>query len=169
MRRCVYHAVFITQHCLHLSRCVYHAAWYVSSPSHAQGRQHVALLCLNGGGRRNVSIPNLGAAAMRESWVACQGWVVRNAGLARARRVHQETELQRHRGRSLELPGEVSIKLKMRFMSLKSRARLLSVRLLVHFPSMHATLVSINRRSTGQHSITCGSESWCYRYWSRHG
>ena len=45
-----------------------------------------------------MSIPNLGAAAMRESWVTCQRRVVRNAVLARARRVHQETELQRHRG-----------------------------------------------------------------------
>ena len=45
-----------------------------------------------------MSIPNLGAAAMRESWVARQGRVVRNAVLACVRRVHQETELQRHRG-----------------------------------------------------------------------
>ena len=35
---------------------------------------------------------------LRESWVACQRRVVRNAVLACARRVHQETELQRHRG-----------------------------------------------------------------------
>ena len=65
---------------------------------HAQGWQHVAFLCLNGGRRRNMSFPNLGAATMRERWFVCQRRVVRNAVLARARRVHQETELQRHRG-----------------------------------------------------------------------
>ena len=45
-----------------------------------------------------MSIPNLRAAAMGESWFARQGRVVRNAVLACARRVHQETELQRHGG-----------------------------------------------------------------------
>ena len=50
-----------------------------------------------------MSIPNLGAAAMRESWVARQGRAVRNAVLACVRRVHQETELQRHRGAAWNL------------------------------------------------------------------
>ena len=47
-----------------------------------------------------MSIPNLRAAAMRESWVARQGRVVRNAVLACVRRVHQETELQRTEAQS---------------------------------------------------------------------
>ena len=45
-----------------------------------------------------MSSPSLGAATMKERWFVCQRRVVRNAVLARAWRVHQETELQRHRG-----------------------------------------------------------------------
>ena len=67
-----------------------------------------------------MSIPNLGAAAMRESWVARQGRVVRNAVLACVRRVHQETELQRHRGAVWNLRTRSRHDAEMRFMSLKS-------------------------------------------------
>ena len=118
-----------------------------------------------------MSTPDLGAAAMGESWVARQRRVVRNAVLACVRRVHQETGLQRTEAQSGTLERGPATMLKMRFMSWKSRSRLLSVRLFVHFPSMHATLVSINRRSTGQlvRAGACGSESWCYRYWCRYG
>ena len=67
-----------------------------------------------------MSIPNLGAAAMGESWVARQGRVVRNAVLACVRRVHQETELQRHRGAVWNLRMRSRHDAEMRFMSLKS-------------------------------------------------